>query len=60
MDENDEKTYSDILAIQRRELALVESSRDVDRAENLRLKQKIKNMEKQKEETEALLRLVFC
>ena len=37
-----------------------ESSRDVDRAENLRLKQKIKNMEKQKEETEALLRLVFC
>ena len=56
VEEGDEQTYTDILAIQRRELALVETSRDVDRAENLRLKQKIKNMERQKEETESLLR----
>ena len=56
VEEGGEQTYTDILAIQRRELALVETSRDVDRAENLRLKQKIKNMERQKEETESLLR----
>merc|ERR1711892_885891 len=56
VDDTDEKTYHDILAIQRRELALVETSRDVDRAENLRLKQRIKNLDRQKEETDSLLR----
>ena len=52
----DQASLIELTSIMRRNEEIAESARDLEHAENIRLKQKIKNLEKQLEDSNNILR----
>lgn len=56
----DQASLIELTSIMRRNEEIAESARDLEHAENIRLKQKIKNLEKQLQDSNNILRLLDC
>lgn len=54
----DQASLIELTSIMRRNEEIAESARDLEHAENIRLKQKIKNLEKQLQDSNNILRLL--
>ena len=55
---DDQASLIELTSIMRKNEEIAESARDLEHAENIRLKQKIKNLEKQLEDSNTILRFV--